>query len=62
MKNLVKMPESKFVQVVCSKCKNQQVVFSKASTVVNCRVCGEELVSPTGGVAQIKGKVLRTLG
>lgn len=55
------MPKSRFVSVACRKCKNEQVVFNKASTVVKCSKCGSELVVPTGGEAEIRGKVLRTL-
>ena len=62
MRKLVEMPESKFVEITCNKCKNRQVVFNKASTEVKCTVCNEVLVESTGGIARIKGKVLRTLG
>ncbi len=40
-----------FVKVKC-KCKNEQIVFSKASSEVKCLVCGEVLVKPTGGSAE----------
>ena len=61
MKQLVPMPDSRFVKVQCKKCKNEHVIFSKASTLVKCLNCEEELVIPTGGVAEIKGKKLMTL-
>ena len=61
MKSLVQMPKSKFIKVQCKKCKNEQVVFNKASTVVKCLKCGEELVRPIGGEAEIKGKILEDL-
>lgn len=61
MKELVEMPESKFLRVVCKKCKNEQVVFNKASTLVKCLKCGNELANPTGGEAEIKAKVVQTL-
>ena len=59
---IVEMPRSKFLRVECKKCKNRQVVFSKASSVVHCSKCGAELAVPTGGRARIKGKILRVLG
>lgn len=59
MREDIPKPKSKFLKVVCSKCKNEQVVFNKASTKVKCLVCGEELVSPTGGKAKIKAKVVQ---
>ncbi len=42
---------SKFWKVKCEKCKNEQVVFSNATTKVVCLVCGEVLATPTGGQA-----------
>ena len=61
MKESVEMPKSKFLKVACRKCKNEQIVFNKASTLVKCMKCDAELVVPTGGEAEIRGKVLRTL-
>ena len=55
------MPKSNFVNVACRKCKNEQIVFNKASTIVKCLKCDAELVVPTGGEGEIKAKVLRTL-
>ena len=46
-----------FVTVQCSDCENEQVVFEKASTVVNCAVCGTTLATPTGGNAQIDHEI-----
>ncbi len=57
----IQMPRSKFVAVSCRKCKNEQVVFSKASTLVKCLKCEAELVVPTGGDAEIRGKILKQL-
>ena len=60
MKELVKMPTSRFVRVVCKKCKNEQIIYNKAATVVKCLQCGEILAEPTGGEAFIHGKVVTT--
>ncbi len=49
---------SKFIKVVCSKCKNEQVMFEKPSNVVKCLVCDEVLARPTGGKADIRAKVV----
>jgi small subunit ribosomal protein S27e len=46
-----------FVQVTCSDCENEQVVFQKASTTVNCAVCGTTLATPTGGKADIDHEI-----
>ncbi|MFH0711051.1 MAG: 30S ribosomal protein S27e [Candidatus Aenigmatarchaeota archaeon] len=60
-KNLVVMPKSKFLRVMCKKCKTDQVIYNKPATLVKCTNCGEELAIPTGGEAFIKGKVLEVL-
>jgi small subunit ribosomal protein S27e len=61
-KNLIKMPKSKFMRVMCKKCKKDQVIYNKAATNVKCLSCGEELLITMGGEALIKGKVLEILG
>lgn len=52
--------KSTFIKVKCNDCENEQSTFSKASSTVNCDICGAILVEPTGGLANIKGKVLET--
>lgn len=50
--------KSKFLRVKCAKCKNEQVVFARAASTVKCLVCSEVLAEPTGGMAEMKAKVL----
>ena len=50
-----------FYRVQCPDCDNEQVVFGKASSVVNCAVCGTTLATPTGGDAEIHGEVVETV-
>jgi len=52
---------SKFFRVKCPDCENEQVVFEKASTVVDCVVCGKVLAEPAGGKADLKAEILATL-
>jgi len=54
-------PESKFLKVKCEGCRNEQIIFNKASTPVKCLVCGKELAVPTGGMAVIKTKIVQVL-
>lgn len=49
------------MRVKCKKCKNEQVIFNKASTVVKCLVCGNLLAEPKGGKADIKTKVIEVV-
>ena len=56
-------PTSKFVRVKCTnaKCKNEQIIFGKASKIIKCLLCGEPIASPTGGKVRIKAKVIEVL-
>jgi len=54
-----KKTDSKFLKLTCSKCKNEQIVFNKATSNVKCLVCGSELAEATGGKAKIKSKVVQ---
>ncbi|HLC77462.1 MAG TPA: 30S ribosomal protein S27e [archaeon] len=49
--------KSKFLKVRCKKCRNEQIIFNKASMVVKCLVCESTLAVPTGGHADILTKV-----
>lgn len=59
MKN--KETKSKFLKIKCEKCKNEQHVFSNASTKVSCLVCNETLAIPTGGKSKILVKSAEAL-
>jgi small subunit ribosomal protein S27e len=52
---------SKFIKLRCTKCKNEQVVFGKTASKINCLVCGKELASPTGGKTKVKSRILEVL-
>jgi small subunit ribosomal protein S27e len=47
--------------VKCPDCENEQTVLEKASTIVNCVVCGKELAAPTGGKANFKAEIVSDL-
>lgn len=57
---MIKRPKSKFLKIKC-KCRNEQIIFNKPSTIVNCLVCGTVLAEPTGGIAIIKNNVMEVL-
>ena len=52
--------KSKFLRVRC-KCKNEQIIFGKAASIVNCLICGKVLAEPTGGKIRIKSRILEVL-
>ena len=62
MEEMIPAPKSKFVKVRCKKCKNEQVIFGKTASKVDCLVCGSELAEPTGGKSKIKARILEVLG
>ncbi|MCL1810821.1 MAG: 30S ribosomal protein S27e [Methanomassiliicoccaceae archaeon] len=51
-----------FLKVKCPDCGNEQIVFRKAATRVNCHVCGSTLAVPKGGNAEIKGEIVEVVG
>jgi small subunit ribosomal protein S27e len=53
------MPNT-FLKVKC-ECRNEQIIFSRASTTVKCTVCGAVLAEPTGGIANMKVPVVQSL-
>jgi len=61
MQDIIKEPTSKFLKLRCPKCKNEQIVFGKASSKVNCLVCEKNLLDPTGGKGKIKARILEVL-
>jgi small subunit ribosomal protein S27e len=50
-----------YYRVACPDCGNEQIVFGKAASVVNCAVCGSTLATPTGGEAEFTGEVVETV-
>lgn len=49
---------SEFVKIKCGDCENEQVVFRKPSTLVECSICGSKIAEPTGGKAELFGEVV----
>jgi small subunit ribosomal protein S27e len=53
--------KGKFLKLICSKCKNGQVVFGKASTKVRCLECNSVIALPSSGKAKIRARVEEVL-
>ena len=47
-----------FLKVSCNDCGYESVVFSRASSVISCPVCGSTLAMPKGGKADLVGSSL----
>ena len=58
---MIQNPKSKFIKVRCAKCKNEQIIFGNASSVVRCLVCDKEWAYPTGGKCRLSARVLEVL-
>ena len=56
--NEIPKPSSAFNRVQCDECKETQVIYSHATTTVTCNSCGNEVATPTGSAATLKGKKL----
>jgi len=56
-----KEPTSKFIKVRCPKCKNEQIIFGKVNSQVNCLVCSKKIAEPTGGKTKVKARILEVL-
>lgn len=61
-KQMIPQPESRFIRLLCEKCKNEQIIFSKPSSRISCLVCGAVLARPTGGIGQVSdSKIVEVL-
>ena len=58
---IIPEPKSRFIQVRCPDCGNEQIIFSHAASVVRCNICGAVLAEPTGGKAKIKAEIVKVL-
>jgi small subunit ribosomal protein S27e len=58
---MIKETTSKFVKIRCPKCKNEQIMFGKSSSIIKCLVCGKILAEPLGGKSKIKARILEVL-
>ena len=57
----IREPASKFIKVRCPKCKNEQIMFGKTATKIDCLVCGKVVAEPSGGKSRVKARVLEVL-
>jgi len=61
MNRFAKQSRSRFIKVRCPKCKNEQNIFGKPSTRVDCLVCNKALAESTGGKGKIRARILEVL-
>ncbi|HSQ53444.1 MAG TPA: 30S ribosomal protein S27e [Acidobacteriota bacterium] len=58
---VIPKPKSRFYRIKCPDCGNEQFVFSHATTIVHCNVCGAILAEPSGGKTVVNGEVTAVL-
>ncbi len=52
----------KFLKISCKDCGSESVIYSRATSVISCNVCGATLTIPSGGKADLVGcTILETL-
>ncbi|MDO5847807.1 MAG: 30S ribosomal protein S27e [Methanocorpusculum sp.] len=51
---------SKFLKIRCPDCSNEQIIFEKATSVIECASCGKILAEPTGGKVSLKAEIVET--
>ncbi|MBS3065747.1 30S ribosomal protein S27e [Candidatus Pacearchaeota archaeon] len=52
-----KKPKSRFLKVICPRCKKSQIVFGKSATQIKCANCNYLLLKPKGGKSKIRAKI-----
>lgn len=43
-----------FATVECEDCGNEQVIYARPSTPIDCEVCGTRLATPQGSLADLE--------
>jgi len=51
------MGKTKFLKVVCPRCKTKKIIYGKASTRVKCAECNYLLTKPTGGKSRVRALI-----
>ena len=51
---------SKFLKIKCPECSHEQIIFEKATSVIECANCGKILAEPTGGKVTLNAEIVET--
>ncbi|MEM4271915.1 MAG: 30S ribosomal protein S27e [Candidatus Pacearchaeota archaeon] len=52
---------SKFLRVVCPRCRKHKMIFGKATLKVKCNACNYLLIKTKGGKAKVRAPVKEVL-
>jgi small subunit ribosomal protein S27e len=58
---MVEQRKGQFLRVRCLDCDNEQIIFNKAASNVQCIICGKTLVKPLGGKSKIIAKITEVI-
>lgn len=50
-----------FLKVKCLDCDNEQIIFDRAASNVQCIICGKTLVKSLGGKSKISASIKEVL-
>ena len=54
-------PQSRFLEIICPRCKSKQTIYGKSSTKIKCKECNKLLMKTTGGKTKIKARIKEVL-
>lgn len=53
--------KAKFLETICPRCKNKQIVYGKATLRVKCNNCNYLLTKNKGGKVKIRAKIKKVI-
>jgi small subunit ribosomal protein S27e len=58
---LIPKPNSAFLNVQCSKCGKNNIIYSHTTSNIYCKSCNELIAEKSGGKAKINGNIISAL-
>ncbi|HLH86297.1 MAG TPA: 30S ribosomal protein S27e [Thermoplasmataceae archaeon] len=49
---------NRFVKLKCRDCGNEQVTYTRITSVVQCNICGATIARPTGGTFEVAAEII----
>jgi small subunit ribosomal protein S27e len=58
---LIPKPNSAFLNIQCSKCGENNIIYSHTTSNIYCKSCNELIAERSGGKAKINGNTISAL-
>jgi small subunit ribosomal protein S27e len=58
---LIPKPNSAFLNIQCSKCGENNIIYSHTTSNIYCKSCNELIAERSGGKAKINGNIINAL-